>query len=81
MAIAFLIVIFLVVFAIIGLHVYGGTVTSGVYPNCDSFANSLILVFQASRRGDVGSGVGQVICLSAILLWCRYNTKLRPTQI
>lgn len=45
-AIGMLIVIFLVVYAIIGLQVYGQAELDVGFPNFHSFFNSLVIVFQ-----------------------------------
>lgn len=47
LAIFSLIMLFLVVFAIIGLHVYGGT-QKDEYPNFNTFLLSITTMFQAS---------------------------------
>lgn len=46
LAIASLILLFMIVFAIIGLHVYGGTQQSDEYPNFSTFLLSVTTMFQ-----------------------------------
>ncbi len=46
LAIASLILLFMLVFAIIGLHVYGGTQQSDEYPNFSTFLLSVTTMFQ-----------------------------------
>ena len=46
-AIVLLMFIFMVVFAIVGLHVYGGVFSDHVFPNFNSFLNSIIVMFNA----------------------------------
>lgn len=46
LAISSLILLFLIVFAIIGLHVYGGTQQSNEYPNFSTFLLSVTTMFQ-----------------------------------
>ena len=46
LAIASLILLFMIVFAIIGLHVYGGTQQSSEYPNFGTFLLSVTTMFQ-----------------------------------
>lgn len=46
LAISSLILLFLIVFAIIGLHVYGGTQQSDEYPNFNTFLLSMTTIFQ-----------------------------------
>lgn len=48
LAIFSLIMLFLIVFAIIGLHVYGGTQQPDEYPNFSTFLLSITTIFQAS---------------------------------
>lgn len=50
LAISSLILLFLIVFAIIGLHVYGGTQQSNEYPNFNTFLLSMTTIFQVSHR-------------------------------
>lgn len=52
LAIASLILLFMIVFAIIGLHVYGGTQQSGEYPNFGTFLLSVTTMFQVSRKSS-----------------------------
>ena len=47
LAISSLILLFLIVFAIIGLHVYGGTQQADEYPNFSTFLLSMTTIFQA----------------------------------
>jgi Ion transport protein len=44
-SIVVLLVLFWLVFAIMGLHVFGGLILDEPWPNCDSIVNSLILNF------------------------------------
>lgn len=44
-AIVLLMFIFMIVFAIVGLHVYGGIFPNDVFPNFNSFLNSIIVMF------------------------------------
>ena len=46
LAIASLILLFMIVFAIIGLHVYGGTQQGDEYPNFNTFLLSVTTMFQ-----------------------------------
>ena len=48
LAISSLILLFLIVFAIIGLHVYGGTQQDDQYPNFNTFLLSITTIFQVS---------------------------------
>jgi Ion transport protein len=45
-AIAMLTLLFMLVFAIIGLHILGGSLPATEYPNFDNFFNSCVLIFQ-----------------------------------
>jgi hypothetical protein len=44
-SIVILLVLFWLVFSIVGLHVFGGLTLDVPWPNCDTFVNSLILNF------------------------------------
>lgn len=48
MAIVLLMFIFMLVFAIVGLHVYGGIIPEDEFPNFNSFLNSIIVMFNVS---------------------------------
>lgn len=53
-AIAMLLVIFMMVFAIIGLQVFGQAELDIDFPNFHSFFNSLVLVFQVRQSYFLG---------------------------
>ena len=55
LAISSLILLFLIVFAIIGLHVYGGTQQSDEYPNFSTFLLSMTTIFQVCYRQALDS--------------------------
>ena len=60
-AIAVLIGLFWIVFAIVGMHVFGGlALDRDAYPNFDTFLNSLVATFNvrpgASKEGRRGPG-------------------------
>lgn len=48
LAISSLILLFIIVFAIIGLHVYGGTQQADEYPNFSTFLLSVTTIFQVA---------------------------------
>ncbi|GMH39581.1 hypothetical protein BSKO_07479 [Bryopsis sp. KO-2023] len=52
MAIVLLMFIFMVVFAIVGLHVYGGIIPEDDFPNFNSFLNSIIVMFNVLTLED-----------------------------
>lgn len=52
MAIVLLMFIFMVVFAIVGLHVYGGLIPNDEFPNFNSFLNSIIVMFNVSTSNS-----------------------------
>ena len=45
-----LLVIFWLVFTIMGMHIFGGLELQSIWPNYDTFFNSLISTFNVSRR-------------------------------
>lgn len=54
-AIVVLLMLFWLVFSIVGLHVYGGiTIEPPGWPNCDTLINSLILNFHVRWQGRAG---------------------------
>ncbi|CAD7703297.1 unnamed protein product, partial [Ostreobium quekettii] len=52
MAIVLLMFLFMVVFAIVGLHLYGGVVPQDEFPNFNSFLNSVIVMFNVLTLED-----------------------------
>lgn len=65
-AIAVLVVLFWVVFAIIGMNVFGGLPLDWPYPNFDTFLGSLLISFQVGMAGLVGN-------------YCTNGYNLRPS--
>lgn len=55
-SIVVILVLFWLVFSIVGLHVFGGLVTDEPWPNFNTLINSLIISFHVSRL--VGGGGG-----------------------
>lgn len=49
-SIVVLLVLFWLVFSIVGLHVFGGLPIDVPFPNCDTLINSLILNFHVSDQ-------------------------------
>lgn len=49
-SIVVLLVLFWMVFSIMGLHVFGGLPLDTPWPNCDDLVNSLILNFNVSHK-------------------------------
>ena len=45
-AVTFLMLIFLIVWTILGLHMFGSLTLDSVYPNFNTFMNSFMAVFQ-----------------------------------
>ena len=53
--------LFMIVFAIIGLHVYGGTQQSDEYPNFGTFLLSVTTMFQVCLTSNMHAAVVTVI--------------------
>lgn len=49
-SIVVLLVLFWLVFSIVGLHVFGGLTLDVPFPNCDTLINSLIVNFHVSQE-------------------------------
>jgi hypothetical protein len=69
MAIAVLIVLFMVVFSIVGLHIFGGIFPPTTVPNFNSFVNAFILVFQVWRL--LYTGRSRLYCVARPRFPCR----------
>ncbi len=90
LAIASLILLFMIVFAIIGLHVYGGTQQSDEYPNFSTFLLSVTTMFQvglhsAGQRVSLAQMPGTSPCPRDIqyclLLLLSVITMLHPSHV
>lgn len=69
MAIAVLILLFMVVFSIVGLHIFGGVFPPEKVPNFNTFYHSFILVFQVTPSSLLEA-------LTAVVYPCMWRGKL-----
>lgn len=73
-AIAALLLLFWVVFSIVGLHVFGGTPLDSDWPNFDTLINSMVTIFNTLNLENlqVGGQGGRGGCslTAAMASWC-----------
>jgi hypothetical protein len=67
-AIAALLLLFWVVFSIVGLHVFGGTPLDSDWPNFDTLVNSMVTIFNALNLENMQVRRAPGSCQSKLML-------------